>query len=231
MSLSIERSEQRKSAQIAGLFLIFMAMAAFFSYGYVHGSLVVLDDAQTTYDNITSSLPLFKAEIFGWVIILISDIIVAWAFFTYLKPINESLSLLGAWLRLVYAALLGIAVSNLIYVWQLSVQPTDEPQAQMILFLEAFESMWSIGLIIFGLHLCIVGYLAFQSSLIPKVISFLLLIAGGSYMMIHLGRTFLPQYDGIISVLEAVLSVPMAVGELGFGIWLLVRGGKTLRKA
>lgn len=91
-----EQSYQRKFALIAGTSLIIMTLAASFSYGFVHGSLVVQGDACATYNNIQSSQILFKAEIFGWIIILITDIVVASAFYIFLNPINKSLSLLGA---------------------------------------------------------------------------------------------------------------------------------------
>jgi hypothetical protein len=84
-----------------------------------------------------------------------------------------------------------------------------------------------MGLIIFGGHLMIVGYLAFKSDIIPKVVSILLLMASISYIIIHLCYTFLPQYDGITTMLESILSVPMSLDELGFGIWLLFKGGKV----
>lgn len=232
-----ELSYQRKSALAAGTSLIIMALVAFFSYGFVHGSLVVQGDASSTFNNIMSSIMLFKAEIFGWIIILITDIVVAWAFYIFLEPINKSLSLLGAWLRLTYSAILGIAIMNLVFVLllskgtdYLSVFKIDQLKALMMLFFEAFESIWSIGLIIFGGHLMIVGYIAFKSDSIPKVIGILLLLASIGYIVIHLCKTFLPQYDGVISILNIVFMVPMIAGELGFGIWLLLRGGKVRKK-
>ncbi|MGM0882403.1 MAG: DUF4386 domain-containing protein [Bacillota bacterium] len=231
-----ELTYQRKSALAAGTSLIIMALTAFFSYGFVHGSLVVQGDASATFNNITASNMLFRAEIFGWVIILITDIVVAWAFYIFLEPINKSLSLLGAWLRLTYSTILGMAILNLIFVLllskgtdYLSLFKIEQLQALTMLFFEAFESIWSIGLIIFGGHLMIVGYIAFKSDSIPKVIGILLLLASIGYIVIHLCKTFLPQYDGVISILNIVFTVPMIVGELGFGIWLLVRGGKVLK--
>lgn len=164
-----ERSDQRKSALTAGTSLIIMTLAAFFSYGFAHESLVVQGDAGATFHNIMSSNILFKAEIFGWIIILISDIVVAWAFYIFLNPIHKNLSLLGAWLRLTYATILGIVILNLIFALlltknkdYLSLFTTDQLQAQMMLFLDAFESIWSIGLIIFGGHLMMCGLLSFQ---------------------------------------------------------------------
>ncbi|WP_442602411.1 DUF4386 domain-containing protein [Paenibacillus sp. KN14-4R] len=232
-----ERSHQRKAALTAGVSLIIMTLASFFSYGFVHASLVVQGDASATFHNIMSSSMLFKAEIFGWLIILICDIVVAWAFYIFLKPMNNGLSLLGAWFRLIYAAILGIAILNLIFVLLLSssadpLSISDQLQAQAMLYLKAFDSIWSMGLIIFGGHLLIVGYVAFKSDgIIPKIISVLLLIAAVGYILIHLCNMFLPQYDQIITILKFVFTVPMIVGELGFGLWLLLKGGRVSIKA
>ncbi|WP_028612690.1 DUF4386 domain-containing protein [Paenibacillus harenae] len=229
-----ERSDQRKAALTGGISLILMVLAAFFSYGFIHGSLMAQGDAGTTFRNIQLSSMLFKAEIFGWVVILICDIAVAWAFYIFLKPIHRHLSLLGAWLRLIYSAILGIAIANLLFVMHLtdkrndpSLFPTDYLQAQTLLHMDTFESIWSVGLIIFGGHLLIAGYVAFKSSSIPKLVSILLLIASVGYIAIHICSTFLPQYEGVVSVLEYVFMVPMFAGEFGFGLWLLFKGGKS----
>jgi hypothetical protein len=234
MTLSENKlSDQRKSALIAGTALVIMAFVSFFSFGYVHGKLVVPGNANSTFNNIMTSKKLFKAEIFGWFIILISDILVAWAFYIFLKPINKNLSLLAAWLRLSYSFLLGIAIMNLIFVllltknMYLSIFKIDQLQAQMMLYLGGFESIWSFGLIIFGGHLLIVGLIALKSDTIPKIISILLLLGSIGYIVIHLFDTFLPQYDGVITILNFVFTVPMIIGELSFGIWLLLKGGKV----
>lgn len=236
--LQKEASFIRKVALTAGISLIIMALAAFFSYGLVYGKLVVPGKANVTLNHILSSSQLFNAGIFGWLIILICDIIVSWCFYIILKPISKNLSLLGAWLRLTYVGILGIAILNLIFVSiltrkadYLSTFTTDQLQTYVMLFLEAFDFSWSIGLIIFGGHLLIVDYLAYRSDFIPKIISILLLIGAISYMLIHLCYSFLPQLDSITGILESILSVPMALGELGFGIWLLVKGGKAPKSA
>ncbi|NRD78174.1 DUF4386 domain-containing protein [Bacillus sp. BRMEA1] len=237
MAVSVkEQSHLRKSALTAGISLIIMAMAAFFSYSFIHGRLVIPEDASATFTNIKSASILFKTEILGWIIILITDIFVSWAFYIFLKPIDKSLSLLGAWLRLIYAAILGDAIVNLIYVLLLSrntdyssLFKMDQLQGLMLLFLKEFDAVWSFGLIIFGGHLLIVGYLAWKSDSIPKVISILLLLASAGYIMINLFKTFFPYYHGVITSLQIIFCVPMIAGELGFGIWLLFKGGKILK--
>ncbi|RDW15807.1 DUF4386 domain-containing protein [Oceanobacillus arenosus] len=231
-----EQSDRRKTAFIIGVSLIIMAIVSGFSYAFVHESLVVQSDPSTTYQNIMASRNLFKAEIFGWLIILISDIVVAWAIYIFLAPINKSLALLSGWLRLIYSAILGIAILNLIFVLvlsssnvidYLSLLETEQVQALMMMSLEGFELIWSIGIVIFGGHLLVVGYVALKSNTIPKIISILLLLASIGYIVIHLSETFLPQYDSFIAILNFIFILPMIVGELGFGIWLLIRGEES----
>lgn len=238
MSTSIqEHCYERKAAVTTGITLIIMALAAFFSYSYIHGKLVIPGDASTTFNQITASYGLFKAEILGWVIILISDVIVSWGLYIFLKPIHQNLSLLGACLRLTYSSLLGIAILNLLIVMLLTgnsdqaLLPIEQTQALMMLCLELFERIWSVGLIVFGAHLLIVGYVALKSNRIPKTISILVLLAAVGYIVIHLCKTFLSPYDALITVLQMVFAIPMVAGELGLGIWMLIKGGTQSPRA
>ncbi|MFC9445940.1 DUF4386 domain-containing protein [Bacillus cereus] len=217
---------ERKYPLFAGTSLLVMAFIAFFSYGFVHGNLVVQGDASATLHNIQTSNALFKAEIFGWIIIFITDILAAWALYFFLKPIHASISLLAAWLRLMYTAILGIAIFNLILALLLSKNTIANPEAYTMLFLNAFEYIWSVGLIILGLHLFALGYVVFLSKQIPKFISILLFIAAIGYMLIHVMNTMFPQYDTMISIIQVLFQLPMIAGELGLAIWLLLKGGK-----
>ncbi|MDA1760946.1 DUF4386 domain-containing protein [Bacillus cereus] len=217
---------ERKYPLFAGTSLLVMAFIAFFSYGFVHGNLVVQGDASATLHNIQTSNALFKAEIFGWIIIFITDILAAWALYFFLKPIHASISLLAAWLRLMYTAILGVAIFNLILALLLSKNTIATPEAYTMLFLNAFEYIWSVGLIIFGLHLFALGYVVFLSKQIPKFISILLFIAAIGYMLIHVMNTMFPQYDTMISIIQVLFQLPMIAGELGLAIWLLLKGGK-----
>lgn len=233
-----ERPERRPAALTAGLALILMAIAAAFSYGYAHGSLVVPGDAGATYRNLSSSGSLFAAELFGWVLILIADIAAAWALYLFFRPVQPRLALLGAWLRLVYAALLGVAVSNLLFVRNLALPSDtaaalgpDSLQALTTLHLDAFESIWSMGLIVFGGHLLIVGWLAWRSSGVLKAIGLSVGLAGIGYLAVHLCSAFLPQHDRLVAALTAGFVVPMTAGELGLAIWMLARGGRPSRTA
>ena len=82
---------QRKSALIAGIALIIMAVVAGFTYGYLHNTLIVEGDSETTLRNLKSDASLFQAEIFGWFFILVLDVIVAWALYFFFRDENKRL--------------------------------------------------------------------------------------------------------------------------------------------
>ena len=95
---------------------------------------------------------------------------------------------------------------------------------------EIFLKMWSLGLFVIGFHLTVTGIGAFLISETPNLLGFLLIIAGVGYSLIHGLENFVPQAMSFAASLEALLAIPMTVGELSFGIWLLLRGGKKVNQ-
>lgn len=237
IALKNNPSDQRKSALIGGIALLLMALAAAFSYGIAHGSLVVKDDALATWNNLQASSLLFKGEILGWIFILICDVVVAWALYLFFQPFHRPLSLLAAWLRLIYAALLGTSILNLLLVLLLTNSSSlatalDHVQLEALnmLFLQGFDMMWSAGLLVFGAHLLVVGYLVLIGDSIPNLLGYLLLLAAIGYIIIHLCTLLLPSGSGIVTLLESILTVPMMIGELGLAFWLISTGLPKRRK-
>ncbi len=230
---TITNTSIRNASLSAGLAIFIMAVAAAFSFGYVNGELIIPSDAQATFENLSNSLGLFAAGLLGWLIILMADVIASWGLYVSFKTVNPSLSLLMGSLRLIYTSLLGTALLN--YVWVLALVsgeayleaiPNEQIAAQTMFFLDGFESMWSLGLIVFGGHLISLGYLLLQS-LVPRLWSILILISGAAYVMIHLGDLVVPNFEQYKSIIEMIFMLPMVVGELGFGIWLVVKAWKN----
>ncbi|MCP5098280.1 MAG: DUF4386 domain-containing protein [Chloroflexi bacterium] len=233
MTNNITDLSQRKVAIVAGVALIIMAITAGFSFGFVLDTLTVAGDATATFNNIKASEGLFRAGIGGWLLILILDVLVAWALYIFLKPVNKSLSLLGGWLRLVYTAVLGAALLNFAVILliisgadYLNIFEESQLQALVLLFLNAFHGVWAIGLVIFGCHLFVLGYLVFKSNDIPKILGILLILAALGYLITNLGNLLLPNYETLIATIETIFMLPMIAGEVGLALWLLFKGGK-----
>ena len=223
----------RKAAIVSGVAIMVMTVAAVVATNLTIGSLIVKDDAVITTNNIITSEVLFRSGIFSWLIILICDVLAAWGLYIFLKPVNKLLSLLMAWFRLVYAAILGTALLNYVNVLLLisgddyvSSFGIEKFQSQVMLSLDAFGSMWSVGLMVFGLHIFLLGYLAFKSGYIPKVWGVLLLIASFGYVITNSAKLLMPTYDNYKTEFELIFIIPM-LSEVGLGIWLLIKGVKV----
>lgn len=230
---NINNISLRRAAIIAGTAILIMTAAAVVATDLTIGSLIVTDNAAATSDNIKSSEMLFRTGILGWLIVLICDALTAWGLYIFLKPVNRDLSLLMAWFRLVYVAILGTSLLNYIRVLLLisgdnyaSEFGTAQFQSQVMLSLSAFDNMWSFGLIVFGLHIAVLGYLAIKSGYIPKVFGILLIIAFAGYIITNLGNLLLRDYDNYKTVLGLIFLLPM-LSEVALGLWLLIKGGKV----
>jgi hypothetical protein len=217
----------RQAAIVAGIGLLLMAILAPFAEFFVRQGLIVPGDAATTAKSIMADELLFRIAICVYLIVAILDVVVAWALYVFLKPVNKSLSLLAAWFRVVYAGILAIVLVNFVIALQLlsgadylSAFEIDQVHAQAMLFLNAFSDGWNIGLAIFGLHLLILGYLVFKlSGYMPKILGVLLIIASLGYLVDSFGKLLLPNYDANIAMFTFV-------GEVLLIFWLLFKGAK-----
>ncbi|WP_346354040.1 DUF4386 domain-containing protein [Azotosporobacter soli] len=226
---------QRTVAITAGIAFFLMTIAALFAYGFALGHLIAPGDATATVNQIMASPMLLRLTVCSFLIVLLCDVVVAWALYLFLRPVNENLALLMAWLRLMYAAMLGIAMFNLLKVLlivsdadYLTLFTSKALQAQVFLFLKAFMMEWSAGLLIFGVHLFLLGYLVLKAGYIPKILGGLLIIGAFCYVTTNFANLLWSDYEHYKATLELLLSLPMALGELSFAFWLLFKGGKAV---
>jgi hypothetical protein len=220
----------RTSAIVAGLSLLFMAVLAPIANFGVIEKLIVPGNATSTANNIMGSAGLFRIGIGFFLIVAILDVVAAWALYLFLKPVDRSISLLAAWFRVVYAAILAFAVSNLLIVLgllnganYLAAFEKDQLYAQVMLFLNAFTDGWDLGLLIFGLHLVLLGCLAFKSGYIPKILDILVIVAGLGYTMDGVGILLSPNYTFSFAMFTFI-------GEILLIFWLLWKGIKGFDK-
>jgi hypothetical protein len=224
---------QRQAALVAGFALLAMAILSLFFNFFVLEDLIVSGDAATTANNILASEGLFRVGVASILVVIVLDVVAAWALYEFLKPVNGSLALLTAWFRLVFATVFGVAVLNLFLALELvegdgylAVLDPTQVHAQMLFFLEAFDYGWLIGLVLFGLHLAGLGYLVLRSGYVPRVLGVLLIAAALGYLIDSFAHFLLSNYDDYETVFLLVVAVPGVVGELSFAVWLLAKGGK-----
>jgi hypothetical protein len=233
MSNKINEISLRSAARIAGVGYLIIIVLAIFAEFFVRSRLVVPGDAVATVNNIEASEWLFRSGICSYLIAAICDVVVALALFVLLKPVNKSLALLAAWLRVVHATMFGIALGNLFSVLQLlsganhlKAFNTEQLHGQVMLFLDAFNYEWLIGLVFFGLHCLVLGYLIFKSGYVPKTLGVLLMVAALGYLVDSFANFLLPNYAEYEATFLLIVGVPAIVAELSLCLWLLLKGGK-----
>lgn len=224
---------QRKIAMVAGLAFVVMTLASVFGIFFVLKKLIVAGDAPATANAVMASEMLFRAGLCSLIVVLVCDVVAAWALYLFLKPVSGSLSLLAMLFRLVYAALLGAALFNLAMALRCLREAASSAtfearqlQAQALLLVNAFFDGWAVGLLVFGAHLLVLGWLIYKSGYIPKFLGVLIFIGALGYLIQNCAVFLLPDFEEKQELFEMILGLPMAVGELSFACWLLLKGGR-----
>ena len=204
-------------AQLTGISILIMALAAGFSYGYIFQNIYTPDNIEETGKRLIEQNSIFKWGIIGWIVIIICDLIVSIGLANLFSNSKAEWLKIGG-LRILYTSFLICAVFFLIVA-------SPENSSELIYKnLSTFEQIWSIGLIIFGFHLYYLGKITCKTKRLPMLLSGLLLIAGISYIMIHSLKNIKIPFS--MELIEMTLAIPMTIAEIGLAIWLIVKGKK-----
>jgi len=207
-NLNLSNPLSRTSNLIGGAALLLIAVLAGVGYLGVLSPLITVGDAATTASVIADSLQQFRLGVACMALAAVLDIVVAAVLLALLTPVNATVAQAAAWFRVAYTAVFLVAIT------QLAIAPTliDEPQALMNA-LDSYTIIWRTGLILFAVHLLLVGYLGFRSGFMPRVLALLIAIAGVGYLVDGFGTILVANYTPTISSLTFV-------GEVALIGWL-----------
>lgn len=217
-------------ARLAGVLYVIITIAAIFAHMYVPEQLIVPGNAATTSENILASESMFRFGAIGCeLVILLSEIILSVVLYVLLKPVNKTLSLIAAVSRLAMTTIHGLNLLNYYFVLQLlkggdfmSVFAPDQVHALVNLFLDAHSIGFTIGIAFLVPHVLILGYLIYKSDYFPKVLGILFMTAGLGYLFDATGLLLVSSYTTTPGLIATVI----AVAEIAFPLWLLVKGVK-----
>ena len=166
MATDVKRVSPHIKARIAGALWLIAIVAASFAEFYVRGRIVVDGDATATATNILTHEPLYRLGATAVLIYLSCDTAVALILYELLRPVSRSLSLLAAFFRLMQVAILGANLLNLFAPLALlksapllTAFKADQLQALALVSLKLYDRVFFIGLLFFGFHCLLIGYL------------------------------------------------------------------------
>jgi len=225
--MSHEGVTLRRAALIAA-FGVLLGLGVPVAEFVVRPMLIVPGDIEETIRSIGANQGLFVGSMFAYFIAFVADVAVAWALYVLLAPVNRALSLLTAWFRLISAVIALGALLNMATVFRilnspdsLSVFGSEQLNAQVLLLLNSFQWEWGLGMVLFGVHLGLLGYLVYRSGYIPRTVGVGLVIAGLGYLIYYLQPYLYPDID-----LPFIFLTFTGLGELVFLLWLFLRGWK-----
>ncbi len=188
-------------------------------------------DAARTSQNILAHQGLFVAATFALLLNFVGDVVAAWGLYLLLRPASAAVSLLAAWLRVVFATMGLVAVLQLATAYRLLTKPTylvalgrERLDAQVQVAVGAFDVQFAFSLVVFGLYLVLLGWLVARSGYVPRWLGVVLAVDGAGWIGMEAGRYVLPATNlGFLWI--------TTFGELIFLAWLVGWGTRLKEPA
>jgi hypothetical protein len=214
-------------ARAAGMLYLVIIVLGLFSEMFVRSPLIAPGDAAATASHIMAAEGIFRAGFLADSIMVLSDGVLAVLLFILLKPVNTTLALMALCFRLMQTAVITLNLLNYYATLLLlkgatytSVFEVDQLNALASLFLDLHSHGYDLGLILFGIHCLVLGYLIAKSLYLPKVLGYLVMAAGITYLIGSYTRFLFPNLVAAVAPIYLVA----IVSELSLCLWLLIKG-------
>ena len=226
-----ETDSLKKTARLAGLFLLLVAAATGFSLGYVRSTLIVSGDAAATAGNILANESLFRMAIVSSLLGHFFFLFFGLTVFRLFRGVNKT------WATVLFAAVLvsvAVGVVNTLNNFgaltvlgnadYLKAFSPDQLNALMMIFLRL--NNFGIGLteLVSALHLFAFGLIVIRSRFIPPILGVLLMISSLGFPLNTFTKLLLPQFYPATFTQLAMLGG--ALGGIPIILWLLIKGVK-----
>lgn len=224
-------TSSKQQGKIAGWLYVIIAVLGIFSIAYVP-SLIVSEKATTTLLNLQAHTGIFKLGVFADVLICLIEIVLTTILYQIFKNVDKTTALIATYARL--AMVMVMAVNLLIYITPLFILETPNlralfTSAELAQYTQLSFSMHVTGILIwgffFGLHLTLLSLLVIKSPKHPNWVGYTMLVGSVGYSLESFNKVCLGN-NGILEIIAGVLLAAVVVGEVGFGIWLMLKGEK-----
>lgn len=221
----------KKAARVAGLLYVLVGITGGFGI-LVPITLVVPGDAAATADRILTSASLFRFGIASELIAAISFIFLVLALHRLFEGIHAQLASLMVTFVLVSVPISFVNVLNGIAALALlsgqdflSVFDKHQLDALALVLLQLHsQGSFVVAAIFWGLWLFPLGLLVIRSGFAPRVLGFLVMLAGLAYLAVSFTSLLLPPPRQLVSIVAILFE---AVGEVSMIAWLLITGAKA----
>lgn len=219
----------QKTARMAAVWYLLLAVTGMFSLMYVPGKLIVHGDTAATATRVLAQETLFLSGITVGLASAVIFVYLVMALYRLLSGVNPHQAKLMAALVLVSVAIgfineLNSLAALLLFrgTGFLAVLDTAMRQTLAMLFLNLHGQGIMLNGFFWGLWLFPFGMLVYQSGFLPRILGIILIINGIAYITGSLISMYLPDRA---ATANQWLIIP-ETGELWFMLWLLIKGVK-----
>jgi hypothetical protein len=217
-----------RAVRAAGFIYLLLVVTGIFGF-FVPQTLIVPQDAAATAHKILASETLLRLAIVSELTATIAFVFLARELYRLLSGVNKSWASLMVVLVFLsipisfLASLNEIGALRLIHGPALSGLTTSQMNGLATFFLGLSSDTSALNSIFFGLWLFPFGLLVIKSGFIPRILGYLLIIAGGSYLVGSLNFLLAHPLGPIVSSLATV----GYLGELAVVGWLVVKAAQV----
>ncbi len=220
----------KTTARLTGLGYLIIFISGFFANFYTLEGMIVDGNAQLTAQNIASQIELFQLGVASFSIMILVDILLAFPLYRLLKSTDKKWAKASSIIRVINGMVFLVALAHLFEIIPLAQNGAIAAEGSVMDLLEEFNTMWNIGLLFFGVHVLILGWLIFQSVHFPGIIGLLLQFAGIAYLTDSGAQLILPYYQDYQTLFEIMVIGGGVIGEFSLTLWLLIKGVKELKE-
>ena len=212
-----------KTARRAGILYLIIAIVGVFAIAYVPSRIIITGDAPATFANLQAHAGLFRAGILADIVVIVLEIELTAALYYLMRPVNPIGSMIAAMAR--YGMVLVMLVNVLLNITAFAMASgamRGAPETVMTLF-DIHATGIQLWGVLFGYHLFALGALICRSGYLPRWLGGALVVGAFGYViegLSHITGFELPA----LSVLAIGLLTLVTIAEIGFALWLLIKG-------
>lgn len=228
MAHNIKQNQLVKTARIAGIWYLLLAISGVLGFLVYHPQIFVSGNSEKTLTNLINLESIARLRLLLEFAIVVSQALTAVWFYKLFKNSNEWAAwTLGIWgmVNSVVIMLSAIFMASAISMANSANQIFEEKVLLIQISQEVIANAWGVGGLFFGLWLLPMGYLVIKSRMMPVWLGRVILIGGVGYLI-----STIINYLGIDLPYNRVLILPATIGEFWMIGYLLIYGVRTVKE-